>query len=352
MSNEAFLKNIEINDREMRERKIRLDSKPLLLGLILTNWCNLNCIMCGKLRHSNSRTLSRQELAKIMELLPYLQSIEWQGGEFFQLEHVKEFFTGLQPFSQIKHHITTNGLLLDPDWIELFFRLKTELFFSIDAPTASVYERIRRGGRFETLIRKLELLVGREKRLGRTLRRTLGAVVMRSNYRCLAGFGDFAKEYGFQELVVSPVMQFEDEENIFLRADADVDKELAAARASLEEQFKGTPVALKWLLPARTGPVSTVDVPAAEGRKEAFFCPLPWKSLFVCVDHRGDIFPDCWCTTPVGNIGVDGFLDVWNNEKMQAYRRGVAEGGMSLCSARCRAGHSVDMKARLVSPLL
>jgi hypothetical protein len=54
---------------------------------------------------------------------------------------------------------------------------------------------------------------------------------------------------------------------------------------------------------------------------------------------KGKIFPECLCSEPIGDAFVDSLLDVWNNEKMQAYRNGLGQYEYtSWCNPDCVSG--------------
>jgi len=42
-----FFDNKILNENEINEGKIILKSKPLTLRIVITNLCNLECVMCG-----------------------------------------------------------------------------------------------------------------------------------------------------------------------------------------------------------------------------------------------------------------------------------------------------------------
>ena len=98
MDKPIYLKNKELNTLEIAERKIILESKPIILGLIITTRCNLNCFMCARSNNGSGNTLARSAFENILEVLPYLIKIDWQGGEIFYVDYLKETFRMLIPY--------------------------------------------------------------------------------------------------------------------------------------------------------------------------------------------------------------------------------------------------------------
>jgi len=327
-----FLNNKEINAEETKERKITLESKPLLLGIIINDWCNLDCIMCLDSRHKNQYALSVPALWKIKELLPYLERIDWQGGEFFHLDYMKEIFLFMKGYPHIRHTITTNGLLLNEEWIELLLNLNTAVTFSIDSPRKETYEYIRRGGSYDELIERLNLIIDLEQKYKKRLERYLTVVVMKSNYLHLAEFVEFAKKYGFSSVFFSPVRHLENEENIFKHISEDTQKYLSRIMSELKSRFAESGIEFKCNLPESHKRPDVVQGGLPIKKEGDLLCDLPWKGMFICAERNGDIVPDCWCLQPIGNIFQNTLLEAWNSQKMQEYRRRIAAYDMGLCS--------------------
>lgn len=336
-----YLENKELNNLEVKERKIILESKPMMLNIIITDQCNLSCIMCRNTRRSGRNTLDKLAFRKITELLPYLIRIIWQGGEIFYVDYLKEAFRSLVPYPHITHEIVTNGLLLDEEWIEILLNLNLNLAFSIDSAAESTYEYIRKGARFGELKKRLQLLNEMEKKSGREIERTMYVVVMKSNHRELDLCVDFAKEYSFQKILFSPVLflDADDEENIFSNMGPDV-------RCVLEKTFekvKNKAVASKVGVSSMV-PDFIFDIPCAYKKqnnkpenidldleRQGLYCVYPWKEMCIDVSRQGNIYADCWCWNNIGNIYKDYLLEAWNNEPMRNYRRNLASGNKKLC---------------------
>ncbi|MFH1202403.1 MAG: radical SAM protein [Candidatus Omnitrophota bacterium] len=326
-----FLINKEINNKEILERRVVLESRPSMLGIIITDWCNLSCIMCPDSRRKNQHVLSASTLRKINELLPYLEKIDWQGGEFFHLDYVKDMFLSFKKYPHVKHAITTNGLLLNKEWIELLFNLNTVVTFSIDSPRQKTYEYIRQGGSFNELIARLNLIIDLEQEHKKRLERYLTVVVMKSNYLHLTDFVEFAKKYRFSAVFFTPVKNINSEENIFKYINKDIQKHLNEVMSLLKVRFVENNIELKWTLPNADEKLGC-DPDSLTKNKKNLLCDIPWRGMFICADRNGNIFPDCWCSQPVGNILENTLLEVWNNAKMQEYRKKISSNDMEICS--------------------
>ncbi len=56
----------------------------------------------------------------------------------------------------------------------------------------------------------------------------------------------------------------------------------------------------------------------------------------MVINPAGYVCPACHCREMVGNVSQQSLEDIWNNEKMQDYRRKIAhEEYADLCSDNC-----------------
>ena len=331
---EAFRANKALNREEIARRALILESKPILLSVVTTNYCNLRCIMCGDERDAGTHTFSPEVLEKFEEVLPFVERIDWQGGEFFGMDHFRPFFLSMDRFPWMRHRITTNGLLLDKGWIENFFKLDCSLQVSIDSPRPETYEYIRKGGRFPQLLNRLELIQEIERSHGRTLERQLLVVVMKSNHRHLPEFVDFAARYGFKALYFAPIRFVDTEENIFNNLDDETRDYLNGIEPEIEALCRAKGVECLWTVNELTREAGVTGPGFFGAPPGELPCKAPWKALWIDASRKGDILPDCWCKIAVGNISKDSILDAWNSPAMQGYRKRQIERDITGCE-RC-----------------
>ena len=352
------LTNKELNRREIEERNIILKSKPLRLGVAITDKCNLNCWMCPSSTQNAQYILSKSAINKIKEIAPYLEVIYWQGGEIFYAEYLKDVFREMADYPQIEHEIITNGLLIDEEWLEILVSLNcVSLKFSIDSVVKETYEYIRTGAKFENLLQKLDLLNKTEQKLQKEIKKTIVVVVMKSNYKQLGLFKDFAQKYGFKKIEFYPILVNKDpgqvlyekqsEENIFNNIQLEIKQYLTKIIRQIQDSCSGFDLNISCDLPG-----IEIHSPnsVCSSEKPRLFCSLPWNNIWIDTNRKekgeGGIFPECMCSVEVGNIYTDSLLDVWNSSKMQEYRRRIANNDLSLCSSICLSG--MVAKERLI----
>ena len=216
MSQEIIYKeNVKINRQEIADRAYILQSKPRRLMFVLTGKCNLSCVMCD--RKDKNFTLPKNIVDQATGFFPYLDSIMWQGGEVFLVDYFKEIFQEATRYPQLVQEINTNGLMLGKEWIGMLEKANTRLILSIDSVYKDTYERIRKGADFEALIENINLINGITVGFaGARLEKGVNIVIMRSNYKEIEAFLDFALKYKFSGLnFLNMIGEICPEENIF-----------------------------------------------------------------------------------------------------------------------------------------
>src|SRR3989339_113553 len=200
---EVFFRNKILNEWEIASRKTELRSWMRSLMVTLTTDCNLSCIMCEQ--RGESWQLPRRTAEEIEGLFPYLERVMWQGGESFLSEHFDGLVKKAASFTHLQQVITTNGLLLDEDRLDKLIGPKIDFTFSIDGVTKDTYEKIRRGGDFERLLKNLKLFNKLRKEKASGQRAHMNVVVTGTNYGHLEDFVNFAIEYGFSLVAFLPL---------------------------------------------------------------------------------------------------------------------------------------------------
>lgn len=335
---EMFTANKELNEKEISEGRIVLRSKPRKLVVILTTECNLKCIMCWRIQYSSNFTPG--VLEKIEILFPYLENIFWQGGEVFMVDFFKKILLKASKYPRILQTIQTNGLLIDDEWAGILSQNNIALYYSIDAVTKKTYEYIRRGGRFEDLIKSIETVNRHTQKHNNRVSLMINAVVMRSNYKELDLFPKFCKVYNFKSLrfeYVRPDTCFH--EDIFtVNKDIEALKYLRDTMPRIKERcaMLGIEVesCLEPYLNLNEDGLNT-ERPDMQVSSDSIICKLPWKQLLIDTGIGG-IRPDCLCPRSVGSICDSTIEKLWNNKIMQNYRKNIVNRTMGgWCSEDC-----------------
>ena len=308
--------NYELNKEEIKDRKLILKSRPISLIAHLTEKCNLNCPMC--VVKKQPWELSDKSLSEIMELIPFLKHVCWSGGEVFLYPKFKELIDEVHKYSNISQAIYTNGLLIDKKWMDELIKGKLTLIFSIDGITKDIYETIRQGAVFEKLLSNLELVNEYKAKSEYEVNLIISVAVMRTNYRQLEMFIDFADKYNIGKIEFGPYIGSNRKENIFKYKDEEIIDSVKQQMQNACEKAKEYKIEFFNRLPYQ---FKICDKDKNENYSDNLFCTLPWTWLYIL--PGGKVMPHCHCKKLVGDIEKEAIMDIWNNSRMQLYRKNM-----------------------------
>ena len=359
-SNDKFIRNIILNEREITEGAVELRSYPTRLTVRPTSRCSVRCNMCTFWKEP-PWDMPQRTLDEVVALYPYLEDILWQGGEVFEM--MREVFTDILlrgiDYPHLLQNIITNGLAIDKEWAENLVRTNIHIKFSIDGTTPEVYERIRVRAKFADLLRSVDNLNDAMAKHGKRIGFSLHMVVQRHNYLQIEQMQEFAKEHRFDAVALSPVEgDLYRAIDIFNHGDRQIwdaiERQRAAVRKKalaygiyLEDNLPFPPAAEEPApprdpaQPEKRYPLSPMTMAeSAEYASSRFssFCLSPWKNMIL--RNGGGVLPNWHCgETYVGNVEERPLLEIWNGEPMRNFRRAIRDrkfGGV--CRAYCLSG--------------
>jgi len=351
-----WILNKELNQAETAEGKIVLDSRPRTLMAILTTKCNLKCIMCTRVK-LKPQSLPFEVVERFYSLFPYLERVDWQGGEVFLVDYFKNLFLKTASFPHILQNINTNALLIDKEWAEIFAHSNVSLLCSIDSVVKATYETIRYGGRFENLLNSLDLINEANKKYNGKVNLDLVAVVMKRNYRELSLFPEFCRKYNFRSLLFDTLWpELVPEENILSNPEVDTVKYLKGVLNKVEHECNKHHIHFHCTFESHLrGDMKQED--SLNKREDIIYlndernlqfnltCFAPWNNMFIDVD--GQVRPECKCFRAVGNIKCNTWEEIWNGEIMQLYRNSIKNREIdSICSDMCKFYATLDRREK------
>lgn len=331
----AFAENKKLNNSEIEQKKIKLFSKVTSLVVTLTTRCNISCIMCEEI--NIPWDIPKKTVDEVILLLPYLEQIIWQGGEILLLDYFKQLLEEAGGYPNLHQSIITNGLPITEELANKLVRDNVELTFSIDAVTKELYESIRKKAKFEELLNNIGLVNHIRKRDNlKSMSFRMHVVVMESNYKQLRKFIEFAKDFEFDSLHLMPIWgNLESKENIFLHKNEIALSFIKDNIGWVEEKAKEYNVNLLNSLPFSSNNIELKERSRSNNSK--MLCYMPWKRLVI--NPAGYVCPACHCKEMVGNVLEDTLSDIWNNEKMQDYRRRILDQDyFDFCNPDCIKG--------------
>lgn len=379
VKNDKFLNNKALNEYEISTRKEILESKPrAMIGMIM-NKCNISCRICDIWSRPKWQEPDRI-LKEIVELLPYMEDICWQGGEVFYMKEFNSMLAEGVKCKNLNQVIFTNGLLLDEKNLEIIAKGNVELVLSIDGATKETYEYIRRGANFETLCKKLELIKEVRKSTGAKINTYLNPVICRRNYKEIEQMVEFAHKYEFTSITLNPIRGIP-EENIFEPIDEQAFEFMRKVVPVAEQKSKEYGIRFNNWMPidcscnkiefvqkdmedccvkeqvndnivekdlavqknaenqdnTENNKKNDVSNIIEKPKKNRMICYAPWQRLLL--DNDGQVRPYAICTKWIGSTGKNSLKEIWNGPQMQLYRRKLADNDfMDLCQPECISG--------------
>ena len=320
-------------------RPERVTSGPRVLHLETTTRCNLTCIICPRtsaLKHPANQDGDRSH--GDLSLVQFCQLLSECG-------RVRRFrFHGLgEPLLNpdlvamvseakrrgVETEFTTNATLLSPEIGKELIRAGLScLTISLDGATASTYETIRVGARFNSVIDNVRQLTETKRQMGsRHPILSVNMVVTRQNLSELPGILKLSREIGAVEFRASPLEPTEDTmvgwlpDPLAWRQVACSAKKLAKHVGIAFEDHGAS----RW-----TGGPSAAQAAAR-------LCHRPWQTLYVRLN--GYITPCCNISDPhvLGEQNAfDAGLDsIWNSSQLRQFRNQLKRGPIPPNCLKC-----------------
>ena len=351
-SSKLRAKNIFLNELEILQKKVILKSKPRNIQVLLTNKCNLKCIICDVF--SKEYTVSEKLICFIKENMPYLERIIWQGGEVFLYKEFDELME-LAGKNNVFQDIITNGLLLNEERIEKLSKYSVNLNISIDATDKKMYEQIRAGGNFDILVRNLELLK-KYKNINRGFQYKLGTVIINKNYDRIDDIVTFAIKYNFKTVIFQKYTPYKDKtlslseeqldytfnkiEDLKQKSEKgiipiEICSDIILERKADEEkeniEKKDDTIMENINLCEKKDCCSNVydDINSISLEKESnLFCYAPWSIVYMLMND--ELAFSCRCKS-IKTFEYEN-EDIWNCRKIQEYRKNIIENNLVECN--------------------
>jgi MoaA/NifB/PqqE/SkfB family radical SAM enzyme len=334
------LENIALNDREIREKRTVLRSRPYTFNIDLIGVCNMNppCSMCFNWKDGRSpryhKGLTVEDIKRF--------------GEHLQLAHevincgIGEPLLNrdLIPILQLFHDwgkpfgFNSNGLALSPALTERlvpYFEILT-ILFSLDAATAETYAKVR-GLFFDRVVANIAHYCARRREVapdGLASKTGIVFMPMRSNRRETADFIRLGARLGVDVVELRALNRI-DENWVVRRGDFTFDyfreiltpAELEEIRQEAAEVAAAEGVRLDCQYQVSPESTFAFFLPP-EYRDLGVRCVLPWR--FILPYQNGNTVPCCFISEDLGDWRKTGLEKLWNGPFMQDLRGRMATG--------------------------
>lgn len=328
-----------------------LDYLPLELQPEITTACNLRCTMCTRTwNRTKSRHLPYEILERILAILPSAtRLIPFGLGEPLLYPHFMELVERAKA-SGVTVTFNTNGMLLAPDLGRRFVALGVDaIAFSIDGASRGLFEEIRAGANFRTVVDNIEFLCSERDRRGPGSPQVIVSFVpMKDNVRELPELISLCSRVGVHDLCFESLLApapdwnpgYRDYHRDHTLAHVSPDELHDLAERSQElahevgvalhppgflEGWKREPESP----PSEGGPPPALEPISSSGsndpppKNHGLECTMPWTTVYVSIS--GVVQTCCMSARVLGNLGEQTFAEIWNGEAFRSYRREMAE---------------------------
>lgn len=298
--------------------------------------CNLRCQMCPiQFRedgppHGPPAFMDFDTFTQLIDELTTLEHLHLQGlGE--PMMHPR-FFDMVAYAAGRGIRVTTNTnmtLVLNSRRAERAVTCGLDcIHVSIDGATPETYERIRARGRFDRVLRGLQLLADARRAAGVAgPQMRLVTVIMRQNLHELPDLVRLAHRWSMQSMFVQhlchdfgestlpatyrPMRDFVDRETLLAEAPQRVEAWFTEARRVAGD------LNVELRLPSTHRRLHPLGTPGPQR------CDWPWRGAYI--SYQGLAMPCCMISTPdrmnFGNVARPGLAQIWNGPEYEAFRR-------------------------------
>jgi MoaA/NifB/PqqE/SkfB family radical SAM enzyme len=312
------------SSRFQRVRPASVLPWPERVIIELANTCNLDCPMCrvGANGVNLARVMPLDAFRKLAaQLFPHVREVRLNGlGESTLIADFTAYLDVLRAYS-VQVELITNGTGATP----LYTRMLEEgatLLFSWDAAQPTLFERLRRPARWETLVSTLRTVAEHARQQHREAQLFLLFTLQGANRGELPALVDQAADWGISQLLVNVVKQ---------RSDAWIQpclEELLAtfAEAEARAQRGGVRLFLPDTLAGQRVPLAAASPTAGSG------CDRPWKEAVIRWDLDVQV---CNMFNPYtyGNLSLRPFEHIWRGAFAQVFRENI---NTPQCHPYCR----------------
>jgi len=326
-----------LNDTERVNGETTLKSYPKILQVEISASCNLKCNICARNEFEyGPGNLPIDLFRSLTFLFPYLERLILHGyGEPLAHPKFAKIMEIVAPYPCNKSFYTNATLLTEKKSRDVIAGNVDEVTVSIDSPVKETFEAIRTGASFDKVKKNVEGLIGmRNDMEGEKPNVVIAAVAMTDNVNELPRLVDFAHDMGADAVEINYLMAYRKslvERSLFF------DK--VRANSALKK-VKDRCIALG--LEARLPDPFSIEG-EGEAKNPEKTCPRPYD--FAYVGYDGNVRPCCFPLLYLGNIGDEGFSDIWNNEKYQKLRRAFKEDRPPSFCRECLSGTYTDVNS-------
>jgi radical SAM protein with 4Fe4S-binding SPASM domain len=341
--------NIILLSRDLATRSLVWYSRPTEIEFSFNNLCNLKCIMCGKADDEPNQVMDPEKGGRVLEeILPYALHLTPSANS-------EPFLNDMGLITQLceKHDVSlflfTNGMLCTEERFRKIQPSVHRLWFSFDSHVKETYETIRKGGRYDVVVKNIQNTLRLAAEDDTEI--TFHFVLMRLNLRQLPEYIRFIASLGGNQVKVQELLPNSRSYNDLKVEGAFPQEEILAVLERAKETARELKIDLALALkPPFAGEVRSLPMrrkskaPMAAFRElymESFlrvypkFCNMAAHYLKITPD--GGVYPCCRApdVLKMGDVSLKSIETIWNDEPYQQFRKKMFEGNYESVCRNC-----------------
>lgn len=297
----------------------------------VTTLCNFDCTTC--IRNSWEEELGHMDpgifksLLEQLKQFPELKSVHFGGfGEPLSHPDIFNMINGVKEMG-LKVELITNGSLLTEEWAEKLIESGLDtLFVSLDGPEEKLYNDIRQGADFETVIKNIEAFNRiKQVRLAQGPELGIEFVLMKSNAHKLPEMAKLVDKLKARWLLVTNVLPYSKElkDEIVYDIDETLFPGLQSGLVAVRAQMPNMKLRTERYCSFVNNKALTVT---REGNVAPCYALMHRYKCFVYGKEK-QIFP-----YHLGNIKERTLKEIWTNPEYAFFRVKVQEFNFPSCT--------------------
>lgn len=327
-------------DRRLLNAKLL--AMPCRIHFEFIDFCNLNCIMCGRENADIPKStgkMSFEEIASIEKYFDYASVVGFVGnGEPFLHNDILKVLKLVISHGAVPS-VVSNFTLIDEEKADALTELGPSILMcSFDGGTKETFEKIRRGADFDVVMNNLKRIneLKKKKHNPYPVINFL-TCVMKENVNELSLIAERAAEVGASLIVFQNMLDYSPlVKDSIIEDQSIIENELKKA-SEIANKYN---IRIDWL---KTGTGIKERYPerfSDSSQQKHFYCRNIWEQLHI--DIQGNVKPCCfWTEFKVGNIKEQSVDKLWNCEEIVEVRRQISEGKIP---NDCKNCHILEIK--------
>jgi radical SAM protein with 4Fe4S-binding SPASM domain len=288
------------------------DKKTLAVLIDPTDGCNLRCSFCTR-NNKKITKMSTDDFDRIFnKIAPYTNSVQLCcAWEYSIAANAHEIVKILGKYHIATVSIYTNGKLLPDKLARSIIEAKiTKLVFSVGEVRKETYERLRKGGNFDRLLRNIRKMSDLKASLGAKYPMLCANLtIINSNLQELPEFVDLAHGLGIGEIRGRHLIL-----NEGLDMEGEVIRDKRQANAILEIAQKK---AAHWGM--------LFNIPRYFETEEPKNCRAPWTQLYIASNGDVSVCPRIHKYFKIGNLITQNIEELLDNQEARQFKDQMLE---------------------------